>query len=161
MHFSTSKNRGDSTGLRPVEIDRTVITRLKPRLTLAKRIADAEIAGVKKGKEERWVRDAAEELGVDTSDDDLFFGGKQRRGGKGAGGRANGGKGKGARRNAKAEGTSKSEVGDMKARLKGLLSRRVNTGVSERYLSAGGVDVEALLEGRGGGFLGAVGGLGG
>ena len=51
----------------------------------------------------------------------------------------------------------------MRAELKGLLSQRVNVGVSERYLTSGGVDVDELLrqreEGDGGGkgeFLGRV-----
>ncbi|KAL8867530.1 MAG: hypothetical protein Q9174_005606 [Haloplaca sp. 1 TL-2023] len=142
--------KGDG-GLKSMEIDRMVIARLKERVSLAKRIADAEMAAVNEGKAKKWWRDAAEELGIDPdSPSEELFGGK----GRGKGGGAQSAKGKGSRRNAKAEGTSKSEVADMKARLRGLLSRRVNTGVSERYLSAGGVDVEALLEGRGGELLG-------
>jgi len=51
---------------------------------------------------------------------------------------------------------SRAEVGGLRAELRRELGRRVNVGVSERYLSAGGVDVEGLLEGGKGEFLGRV-----
>ncbi len=55
---------------------------------------------------------------------------------------------------------SKSEVGALRAELKSLLSQRVNVGVSERYLTAGAVDVNELLNGAKGEFLGKVDGIG-
>jgi ATP-dependent RNA helicase DDX24/MAK5 len=42
-----------------------------------------------------------------------------------------------------------------------LLAQRVNVGVSERYLTAGGtVDIDELLKGAKGDFLGKVDGIG-
>lgn len=54
---------------------------------------------------------------------------------------------------------SKSEVGALRAELKSMLSQRVNVGVSERYLTAGTVDVNELLKGTKGEFLGKVEGI--
>jgi ATP-dependent RNA helicase DDX24/MAK5 len=53
-------------------------------------------------------------------------------------------------------------MGALKAQLREELSRRVNLGVSERYITGGRVDVAALLrEGQQGGmFLGNTDGLG-
>lgn len=49
----------------------------------------------------------------------------------------------------------------LRAELKQLLAQRVNVGVSERYLTAGSVDVDELLSGKGRGeFLGKVDGGG-
>ena len=59
-----------------------------------------------------------------------------------------------------ARGMSKAETGALRAQLKALLAKRVNTGVSERYLAAGGaVDMDELLKGVDTGFLGSVDGL--
>ncbi|KAL8697618.1 MAG: hypothetical protein Q9201_007033 [Fulgogasparrea decipioides] len=153
VHVAQSQTRGKNAhenGLRTLEIDRGIVARLKERVALAKKIADAELVKTKQGKEDKWMRDAAEELGVDI-DDEAF-----PAGGPGGGKR----KGKGRKREEKAKKVSKVEVGALKAELRALLSRRVNVGVSERYLTAGGIDVEGLLEGRGRGeFLGRVDGL--
>ncbi|KAL8724216.1 MAG: hypothetical protein Q9181_006927 [Wetmoreana brouardii] len=146
----TSGKKAHENGLRTLEIDRGIVARLKERVALAKKIADAELVKTKQGKEDKWMRDAAEELGVDLNDEAFAAGG------------AGGGKrkGKGRKREEKAKGVSKGEVGALKAELRALLSRRVNVGVSERYLTAGGIDVEGLLEGRGTGeFLGRADGL--
>lgn len=139
-----SKDRGIHT----LALNRALITRLKPRTVLAKQIADAELAKGKQGHDDKWLRDAAEELGVDLDDSEDFEGGAKGKGRK--------------KKEERAKGWSKADVLGMKAELKGLLEKRVNVGVSERYLSAGGWDVEALLEEgeRRGEFLGVVDGLG-
>ena len=50
---------------------------------------------------------------------------------------------------------SKAELAALRAELKELLRKRVNVGVSEKYLTAGGLDVDELLKGGGAGdFLG-------
>lgn len=141
----------DDKGLQTLEIDRSLVARLKPRTTLAKKIADAESAKQTSAQEENWVRTAAEELGAEYDSEEFAATAGVKKG-----------KGKKRRGNEQRMGKmSKAEVGAWKAELKGSLSRRVNVGVSERYLSAGGIDVEALLEeGDGGGeFLGRVEGL--
>ncbi|KAI4167505.1 MAG: hypothetical protein LQ348_007648 [Seirophora lacunosa] len=135
-----------SQGIRTLDLDRRLVARLKQRAVLAKDIADEGMAKGKKGHEDKWLRDAAEELGVEY-DSEAFRDGS--------------GKGRGKKRKEeRARGASGQDIAGMKAELKALLARRVNVGVSERYLSAGGWDVEALLEGGGGGgeFLGRVGG---
>lgn len=68
------------------------------------------------------------------------------------------GRGSGRRKaEEKARAVSKGEVGALRAELKDMLARRVNVGVSERYLTAGGVDVDKLLNGQKGEFLGDTG----
>ena len=47
----------------------------------------------------------------------------------------------------------------MKGELKALLAQRVNTGVSEKYITSGLVDIDELLKGATGDFLGKVDGL--
>jgi ATP-dependent RNA helicase DDX24/MAK5 len=136
--------------MRSLDPDRRIVGRLKPRVTLAKRIADSMLAKEKKGHEDDWVRAAAEELGVDYDSEEFE--------------KAGGGKGRGAGRKAKereARALSKTEVAGLRAELKALLAQRVNVGVSERYLTAGGiVDVNELLKGAKGEFLGKVDGIG-
>lgn len=138
-----------SKGIHTLELDRRIVGRLKPRTVLAKNIADAAMAKERKGHEDKWLRDAAEELGVEYDSEEF------------ANQAAGKGKGQGRKKKEeKAIGLSKQEVGAMKAELKAMLARRVNVGVSERYLSAGGLDVEELLEGGGRGeFLGRVDGM--
>lgn len=139
--------------MRSLDLDRRIIGRLKPRVTLAKRIADSMLAKEKKGHEDNWVRAAAEELGVDYESEEF---GKAGSGGKG--------RGTGRKANEKeARALSKAEVAGLRAELKALLAKRVNVGVSERYLAAGGkgvVDVDELLKGVKGEFLGRIDGIG-
>ncbi|KAJ9667311.1 ATP-dependent RNA helicase [Coniosporium apollinis] len=137
--------------IRSLDIDRRIVSKLKPRATLAKKIADTENAKKQKKSEDNWMREAAEDLGVDY-DSEEFEGDAPGRRGRGAGRRK-------AEREAGA--MSKGEVQAMKAELRSLLAQRVNAGVSPRYLTSGAVDVDALLRGeRNGEFLGEVGGLG-
>ncbi|EKD12251.1 uncharacterized protein L3040_000278 [Drepanopeziza brunnea f. sp. 'multigermtubi'] len=137
--------------MRSLDIDRKVVARLKPRVTLAKRIADSTLAKEKKGHDDEWVRAAAAELGVDYDSEEFENAGGMR-------------KGRGTGRKLKekeARAMTKGEVGALKAELKGLLAQRVNVGVSERYLtSSGTVDVNGLLKGAQGNFLGQVDGIG-
>ncbi|KAL9033340.1 MAG: hypothetical protein Q9180_005996, partial [Flavoplaca navasiana] len=143
---STPKNKG----LQTLELNRSLVARLKDRTSLAKKIADAESAKQSTSHEENWLRTAAEELGADYDSEEFANAGGKK------------GKGKKRRGNEREMGKmSKAEVGAWKGELRALLRRRVNVGVSEKYLSAGGIDVEALLEeGEGKGeFLGRVEGL--
>ncbi|RDW85602.1 dead box helicase [Coleophoma crateriformis] len=136
--------------MRSLDIDRKVVSRLKPRVTLAKKIADSALAKEKKGHDDDWIRNAAEELGVDYDSEDFEAAG---------GGR----KGRGTGRKLKekeSRALTKSELGALRAELKSLLSQRVNVGVSERYLTSGTVDINELLKGAHGEFLGKVDGIG-
>ncbi|KAJ5646891.1 ATP-dependent RNA helicase mak5 [Penicillium lividum] len=137
--------------LESLEIDRRVVARVKPRITLAKKLTDVNLAKEKVSAEDNWMRSAAEDLGVEYDSDD-FDDSKGRGRGRG-GGRE--------RREKEDSGISKAEMGAIRAELKGLLSQRINIGVSERYLTAGRVDIEALLRGEGNkSFLGHLDPLG-
>ncbi|KXJ88546.1 P-loop containing nucleoside triphosphate hydrolase protein [Microdochium bolleyi] len=131
-----------------VEMDRKLVGRLKPRLTLAKKIADAQLAKEKGNKDDDWMRNAAEELGVEYDGDEIENVGKW------------GGRGSGRQKKAEeARGLTKAELNAFRAELRELLSKRVNTGVSEKYIATGMVDVDELLRGAKGDFLGKVEGL--
>ncbi|KKK22896.1 hypothetical protein P175DRAFT_0520020 [Aspergillus ochraceoroseus IBT 24754] len=142
---------GKRLPLESLELDRRVVSRVKPRVTLAARITDSGIAKEKISAEDNWLRNAAEDLGVDYDSEE--FDEAQGRGR---------GRGKGRQeRERQASSVSKSELAGMRAELKQLISQRVNIGVSERYLTAGRVDIEALLRGEGNNsFLGQVDPLG-
>jgi len=124
--------------LRTVDLDRKVVARLKPRVVLAKKIADSALAKEKKGDDE--LKKMAEELGVDYDSEEF------EKGGKGSGRK---------KKEKEARAMTKGEVGALRAELNALLSHRVNVGVSERYLT--GVDVNELL--KGGDWLGKVEGI--
>jgi ATP-dependent RNA helicase DDX24/MAK5 len=121
-----------------VQIDRQIITTLEPRVALSKKITDATLAKEKIGSQDQWLRTAAEELGMDYDSEEFAA----------EGARISRGRGAGKRKKQKESGAvSKGEIAGMKARLKELLSKRVNLGISERYLAGGNVDVDALLQG--------------
>ncbi|CAG8909567.1 unnamed protein product [Penicillium egyptiacum] len=145
IHAKKAKKADDSNGpskkipLESLDIDRRVVARLRPRMTLAKRITDSTIAKEKVNTEDNWLRAAADDLGVEY-DSDEFDQSKGRGRGRG-GGRE--------RREKEASELSKSEMAGLRAELKQLLSQRVNIGVSEKYLTAGRIDIDALLRGEG------------
>lgn len=145
--------------IRTVDLDRRVVSRLKPRASLAKRLADTEAAKQKKtgGSSDAMMRQAAEDLGVEWDSDELEGGGARGKSGRGSQRKA---------REKQARETDKSEVQAMRRELEALLRDRVNVGVSERYLTSGGVDVDLLLrqqsegvDGVGNTFLGSVVGM--
>ncbi|KAJ4393566.1 ATP-dependent RNA helicase [Gnomoniopsis smithogilvyi] len=129
-----------------IDIDRRLVSRLKDRVTLAKKLADTQQAKERGTKDDDWLKKAAEELGADS--DDLEQAGKW--------------KGKGSGRKAKqdeAREVPKHQIAVWKAQLRELLSKRVNAGVSERYIANGAVDMNQVLSGKGE-FIGNVDGLG-
>lgn len=152
------------SALRTIHLDRRIVARLKRRITLAKTIADSALAKEKGSHEDNWLQTAAEELGVEY-DGEEFAAAQGSTKGRGRGR---------MQAEMKARRMGKAEIAGLRAELMVELGRRVNVGVSERYLSAGGVDVDGLLEegegGKGGGaggegrgkgrFLGRVEGLG-
>lgn len=137
--------------IQTLPLDRKVASRLKPRVDISKRLADAVLAKEKAHSDDKWLRNAADELGVEYDSEDFDATG-------GAWGRGGGRK----KKEQAAQGLSKAEMGALRAQLREELSRRVNLGVSERYITGGRVDVAALLrEGEKGGiFLGNTDGLG-
>jgi ATP-dependent RNA helicase DDX24/MAK5 len=136
--------------MRSLDLDRKVVARLKPRVILSKKIADSGIAKEKKGHDDDWIKNAAEELGVDYDSEEFEAAGGWR-------------KGRGTGRKLKekeARGLTKGELAELRGELRSLLSERVNVGVSERYLASGTVDINELLKGAKGDFLGKVDGIG-
>ncbi|KAL1869695.1 hypothetical protein VTK73DRAFT_3032 [Phialemonium thermophilum] len=147
----STKNKQPQSGffIRTVDIDRKLVSRLRERVVLAKKIADAQLAKERGSKEESWIKAAAEELGVDYDSDELEEASKW------------GGRGSGKKKKEKeAREMTKAEIGALRAELKALLSKRVNQGVSEKYIANGTVDIDELLRGARGTFLGKVDGLG-
>lgn len=147
VNTTRSQLAASGVGVHTIDIDRRLVSHLRPRVVLAKKITETAIAKERGAKEEDWMRKAADELGVEFNDEELEKAGSWK--GKGSGRKV---KEKAARE------VGKGEVKQWRWELKELLARRVNTGVSEKYL--GGVDVDGLLRGARGEFLGQVEGLG-
>ena len=141
--------RGHIKVMESLPVDRKVSGRLRPRVELAKKITDAVSAKEKGHSEDMQMRKMAEDLGVEYDSDDFVLGGR-------GGGRR--------RKEKEARAVTKAEMGALKAQLREELSKRVNLGVSERYIAGGRVDVGKLLREResavGGLFLGDDVGLG-
>jgi len=137
--------------LESLELDRRIVNRVKPRVNIAARITDSQIAKEKVSAEDNWLRNAAEDLGVEYDSEEF-----EKSAGRGRG------RGRGRHQREKEAGSiTKAELAGMRAELKGLLSQRVNVGVSEKYLTSGRVDIDALLRGEGNAaFLGQVDPLG-
>lgn len=133
--------------MRTIELDRRIVARLKPRVALSKKISDSSLAKEKKGHEENWLRTAAEDLGVDYDSEEFAAGEASKKG-----------RGQGRKKAEKeARGLTKGALGALRGELRQMLSHRVNVGVSERYLTAGGVNVDELLSGeQNSEFLGKV-----
>lgn len=141
------ENHSKNFFIRTIDLDRRIIARLKPRVALSKKIADAGLAKEKKGHENNWLKTAAEDLGVEYDSEEFAaeVGGKKGRGT----GRM--------KREKESRELSKADLAGLRAELREELGKRVNVGVSERYLTAGGVDVDELLSGKKGNFLGGTG----
>ena len=145
---SASEHDGDGRFfMRTIDIDTRVVPRLKPRVALSKKISDASLAKEKKGHEDNWLKTAANDLGVDYDSEEFAVGEASKKG-----------RGQGKKKEKDVISLTKGELGALKGELKGLLGHRVNVGVSERYLTAGGVDVNELLNGEKSEFLGRIGG---
>ena len=145
---NASKNDSDGKKffMQTLDLNTRVVSRLKSRVVLSKRISDAALAKEKKGHEDNWLKTAAEDLGVDY-DSEEFAAGEASKKGRGQGRKE---------KEKEARGLTKGELGALRGELKGLLGQRVNVGVSEKYLTAGGIDVDELLSGERGEFLGRV-----
>ena len=137
--------------MRTIDLDRRIVARLRPRAALSKKMADAILAKEKKGQSDNWLKAAADDLGVEYHSEEFAIQEGSKKG-----------RGQGRMKAEKeARALSKGELAALKTELKGLLGQRVNVGVSESYLSAGGVDVDELLQSESRGeFLGKVDGLG-
>ncbi|KAF2734425.1 DEAD-domain-containing protein, partial [Polyplosphaeria fusca] len=150
VHARSRKPAKDTHFMRTLDIDRRIVARLKPRATLAKKLADAVGAKEKQKSTDDVFKQAAEDLGIDLDE-------MQEEEAPGRRGRGSGRK----KKEKEASATTKGEMQAMRGELKALLSQRINTGVSAKYLTSGGIDVDALVRGKAHPeFLGQVPGLG-
>lgn len=133
--------------MRTIDLNRRIISYLKPRVILSKKISDSSLAKEKKGHQDNWLKTAADDLGVDYDSDEFAAGEGSKKG-----------RGQGRKKAEKdARELTKAELGALKGELRQMLGQRVNVGVSERYLTAGGIDIDELLSGeRRSEFLGHV-----
>lgn len=138
-HKRTGEVNAKKLPLESLDIDRRVVQRVRQRINIAQKITDASIAKEKISSEDNWMRAAAEDLGVEY-DSDEFDESKGKGRGRGGGRHL---------RDKKNSETTKGELAGLRAELKQQLSQRINIGVSERYLTAGRVDIEALIRGEG------------
>ncbi|OAL32926.1 hypothetical protein AYO20_07717 [Fonsecaea nubica] len=122
-----------------IQLEGRLMQRLEPHVLLAQRITEATQAKEKTSSKEDWLRSAAEELGVDYDSEEFESQGQRGKRGRG------GGRIKKEKDNAA---ISKEQLAQWRSELDALLKKRINLGVSERYLAGGQVDVEALLQGR-------------
>jgi len=145
---ATKSKKGDV--VHTIDIDRRIVSRLRERVVLAKKMTDSTLAKDRGGKDDSWMRKAAEDLGVEYDSEELD--------------KASTWSGRGSGRKVKekeSRAIPKAEMASMRAALREMLSKRINTGVSEKYLGSGGIDVDELLRGGAPGeFLGNVDGLG-
>ncbi|KAI8931766.1 ATP-dependent RNA helicase [Plenodomus lindquistii] len=150
-NMSKTKSKKTAYFIRTLDLDRRIVSRLRPRAQLSKKLADTVIAKEKKHSEDDTMRQAAEDLGIDYDSEEFE---KEAKGRKG--------RGTGRKKKEKeAVEMTKAEMQAIRAELKSMLRQRINTGVSARYLTSGGIDVDALMAGEGNmQFLGNVDGLG-
>ncbi|KAH6640626.1 P-loop containing nucleoside triphosphate hydrolase protein [Chaetomium tenue] len=123
VNSSRAQLASAGVGVHTIDIDRRLVSHLRPRVGLAKKITETGIAKEKGAKEDDWMRNAAEELGVEFNAEELEAAGLWK--GKGSGKKL---------REKEARAVTKAEVKQWRWELKELLARRVNTGVSEKYL---------------------------
>ena len=121
-----------------IRLEGKLVQQLEPRVTLAQKITHSTQAKEKTSSRDGWLRTAAEELGVDYDSEEFEIQGQRGKRGRG-GGRA--------KKEAGDAATSKDQISQWRGELEGLLAKRINLGVSERYIAGGRVDVEALLAG--------------
>ncbi|KIW49426.1 hypothetical protein PV05_11106 [Exophiala xenobiotica] len=121
------------------EIDGRLTKRLVDRVSLAHRITDATLAKEKTNSKDEWLRSAAEELGVDYDSDEFESQGQRGQRGRGGGN---------AKKEKEKAAVRKDQISRWRTELQSLLDKRINLGVSERYLAGGRVDVDALLDGK-------------
>lgn len=149
IHLAASDTNTKRIPLGSLNLDRRVVSRVKPRATIAKKLTDHAMAREKLTSESDWLRNAAEDLGVEYDSEEFDAEEKRARGR---------GRGSGRHEREKTAGSlSQAEVAGLKAQLKDLLSKKINVGISERYVTSGRVDIDALLRGEGNqAFLGQV-----
>jgi ATP-dependent RNA helicase DDX24/MAK5 len=118
-----------------IDLDRTFVARIRERVLLAKKVADAELAKEKSRSEDSQLKQAAEDLGVDYDSDEMDkVAGRWR------------GRGGGKKQKQKElKALTKRDMAALKAQLRDLLSERINLGVSEKYIASGQIAMSKLV----------------
>ncbi|KAF1807972.1 DEAD-domain-containing protein [Eremomyces bilateralis CBS 781.70] len=129
------------SAIRSLGIDRRLVGKLKGRLTLAQKIANAELSNAKEKVNDSWVDQAKEDLGID-SEEERDWAEKE-------------GRGRGWQKSEKSK-VGSAELKSFRRELKALLQTKINTGFSERYPTTGDMDIEELKRGLHGDFIGKV-----
>lgn len=122
-----------------IQIDRQLISRLQPRMKLSQKITEATVAKEKTNSQDEWLRTAAEELGQEYDSEDFAAELAKSNRGRGGGKR---------KKQQEAANLSKGELASMRSQLQDLLNKKVNLGISERYLAGGRVNVDAMLDSK-------------
>lgn len=120
-----------------MEVDGRLVSSVTGRVDLAHKITNATLAREKTVSKDGWLRSAAEELGVDYDSEEFENQGQRDRRGRGGGT---------AKKEKDQAAIGKDKISQWRAQLDVLLKKRINLGVSERYLAGGKVDVDALLD---------------
>ncbi|EAZ63874.2 ATP-dependent RNA helicase [Scheffersomyces stipitis CBS 6054] len=113
-------NMHNDVKLLPIEMD--LVSQLKPRVIIASKLADADISNTSTRKEDSWVKQAAEELGVDDLsdlddfEDDIIKKQRKRKEGKMI---------------------TKDEKKGLRYELKELLSKSIRKETRRSYLTSG------------------------
>jgi ATP-dependent RNA helicase DDX24/MAK5 len=147
VHAQSGVPSSGKYSIRSLDIDRRLVSRLKPRATIAKKLADVGISKEKGNASDQIFQEAAEDMGVEYDSEEF----------EGKGGMGRSGRGNARKKKEREERTvGKEQMAAWKAELRTLMGQRVNVGVSVRYLTGGSVDIDALLAGKSGEFLGSV-----
>lgn len=105
--------------LLPVNVE--LVNQLRPRVEISGRLADADMNKTAVRKEDEWLSQAADELGVDRSEMAIFEDGASKKG----------------RDKKDKKILDKDEVKSLRAELKGLLSRLIRGDSKKNYLTSG------------------------
>lgn len=158
-------NKSTAFFIRTLDIDRRIVGRLRERLDLAKKLADSTMAKGRARKDDEWLREMADSLGIDFEEAAERMAEGERQQGTGGDRSKQKAKGKKAEDEdvdpeSEQPGMTKNEMRAVRFQLKQLLAKPINTGVSERYLAGGGINMNELLRKGPGDFLGKVPSLG-
>jgi ATP-dependent RNA helicase DDX24/MAK5 len=126
-------------------VDRVLVSRLKPRINLGQKVVNAGIEVQKRGHQEKWMAEAADDLGVDEEELTRVINSKGYRQLTLSVWEADLGRKYGKQ---KPEEASKEQVKVWKEELEGLLAQPLMAGISARYLTSGSINhAERLLKG--------------
>ena len=103
----------------PVNVE--LVNQLRPRIEISARLADAEMNKTAVRKEDEWLSQAADELGVDRSEMAIFEDDVSKKG----------------RKKKDKKVLDKDEVKSLRAELKALLSRLIRGDSKKNYLTSG------------------------